>query len=506
MAREKKTLISLENSEANFGDFLKFPCKLDELANSLLLYDKLCILTTNYLELGNIIPWMGEEILCSLLEAGTIEFALVPYDVAFTQTRNLITFYVNHSSLSIPEADINNFQDRVEIVKASVGQYPYFTDFFTVSDRVARLIALNTITSDDYFFIKFPKNLKIIMREIIENIPAYKMSTILGHEFDLKECTKFRDDGKLEVIAPDSIYAKTYLRDDLFKIMKAVRELFISGYFYMNLVNASSFMNLFFGYLMFKHIIQEKNDVLSVITDYSDLTLIGRGVYDETITGLNVLHIRETKQGKRYRSWLSNLENLPQKGMQHLAEYSELISAEIPPESRLKTSLKIIENRGVSDALSKQYEEEESHKNTSIFNDWYFKDKWNPHLFIRGEYQTSLSQSLHINLKEPADLLFLISRGCQVDYLKVNSDYSCSIKLRAFDENKIFELEYPGTPEFISYLTKSLPRIIEKSRSQDFYFSCGRCKTDNSINFTIMLISDIKCSRCGKSLFEGVLC
>jgi hypothetical protein len=502
MSSEKRTLISLENQERSCGDFLKYPCKLDELANALLLYDRICILTTNYRELGNIIPWMGEDILCSLLETGTVEFALVPYDVAFTQTRNLITFYVCQSTQSVPNLNISNFHDRIQLVKASVAQYPFFPEPFLVSDKASRLIALNTITSDDYFFIKFPRNLKIIMREIIENIPSYKMSNILGHEFALKECTRFRDDGKLEIINPDSVYVKKYLRYDLLKIMKAVRELFISGYFYMNLNNASSFMSLFFRYLMFRHIIQDKTEVFEEILDYPDLTLIGKGVYDETITGLNVLHMRESKQGKKYRNWLNNMENLPMKGREHLLEYSELISAEIPPESRLRTSLKIIQNLGVTNSLRKQYETEKARQNTSIFSDWYFRDKWNPHLFLRGEYESSLSQTMHNNLNEPTDLLFLISRGCELDYLKINADFSCSVKLKSADENRIYDLEYPDTPEYFTYIKNNLPAIIEKSGTQNMYFTCAHCRTENIIDFTIMLISDIRCDRCGNNLFN----
>jgi ribosomal protein S27E len=505
MTREKRTLISLENSEKSKGDFLRFPCRLDEFANSLLLFDKLCVLTTNYLELGNIIPWMGEENFCSMIDSGKLEFALVPYDVSFTKTRNLITFYVFQSQLNIPNLDLSKPLDRARLLKSTMEQYPYFHENVTLSDSVLRSVALHTITSDDYFFVKFPKNLKFTIREIIENIPGHKMSTLLGHEFELRECTRFREDGKLEVTDPDCEYAVKYLKEDLLKLLKAVKELFISGYFYMDIINASSFINLFFEYLMFKYVVHARNEAFIESLDFRQMNLVGKGVYDGSVTGLDVLFIRETSQGKKFRKWVTSLETLPLKGAELIAEYSHVVAIEIPRESVVKSNLKVLANKGVFPVTRDKFLQQSFNKENLIFTEWYFRDKWNPHLFIRGDFEESLTQSTHRGPEIPVDLLALIYRGCEVEYFKMKADYSYSVKLKTFNGGKVYNLDLPNTPDNMMYLAKNLASIRKSSGSEDFYYICPECDLENTIFSTIMPVTDIKCINCNKSPFEGAL-
>lgn len=483
-----KSIAFLRNNNALDGaplvDPFRFFCKLDELANVLLMNESFLIVSYGYEELPSLAHWLGLENLRALVESDSLKFLLLPQELATKQTAEdefyfvLMGYYQNF--------DIHSPEGRLDLLKRAC-RNKFAPDGFTMPDELAKLIADKSwATGRDTFPKKFMALLVASARKVLELPPGANLPHSIR---DLSKKIRMDESGIIRV-QEGFTYDEAYREASL--LTGALKDILVSYYFDVPLLHTSAFISSLSAHADGQELFDEKTKAFVQIVDLHRLPVVGDGVYSGSVTGDQIMALRNTQNARKFREWL-----LTNSGPANeiIANYLNETTQLIPQESIKWPAARLVTTSGIGIA------------NTPLgilasFADFAFtrqtqKPAWKPNFFIRGDYEQSLSQSNHQGTRLPVDLSYLLNRGYKI--IKHQASREGRLVVHLSDEpGSSINLHY-GAEEAGFWKSQAL-EVIEKAPGASFHFECPSCGKNCRVISPGKPITAPRC-RCSSNLF-----
>ena len=471
-------------------DPFRFGCKLHEVANMLLTNESICLVTQCYEEIPTLVNWLGIDNFHRLLMSDELRFTLVPSQPFFDEreARELrllsMDFGPGLNSLHLPDA-------RLERLNLACSHYLAPTGF-TMPDELAKLIAAKTTALDGLINREFQKSLSNSFQAVVKN--GVSESFPAGLE-GLVDALAFDADGKVRI--REGVDFGVYKAKSE-SLLQAVRELLIAFAFGAPLVHSSAFITSVGKLANDEVVLDEGNRAFREIVDLHGLPLIDSGVYTGEISAAQILDIRNSKQGVKFRKWLADSTSTGKDSKEILTEYANAASA-LPKRSLFWPAVRLGTCCGVGVIwtipgviLSAA---------DFVYSNFIKKIPWQPNFFIRGDYEATVSQFASLTQTNvPVDVQYLIARDYRLDSFKLASDKRISVKLTR-NGNEQANLGY-GQAD-LSYWASHFPTIVASQPGQEFLLECSGCKKRSRVISPGREITLPRCGHCRHPFFDS---
>ena len=473
------------------SDPFRFSCKLDQLANMLLANESFLLVTQGYEEIPNMVDWLGRENFEKLIDDGIIQIVLLPLELAAKQDSDqqfhfvMIDYY--------PDLDIHVSEARCEHLLQRICAHELVPDGFSMPEELAKKIARKTWASGRD---SFPKNFYDLMiasfRKILQDFPCEKLPEVIR---GLNEEVEIDENGVFTVKAGYELEA---VQGKCFMLAGALKEIIISYHFQIPLIHTSILISLLCEQQeAMTHLKDETVNAFTSVVNVHGLPLIGTGAYSGEITGNQVLSLRKTENGRRFRAWLEATD-AASNGQGIIKDYINAATEILPKDSLIMPVCRLIASTVIG-IVNTPFGVFASWTDFLYTNFGGKKPIWKPNLFIRGDYEKSLSQT-HTQAKVPVDISYLLRRGYRISSYQSRADQTLDVKLRSSDGSDV-NLEY-SSEDGPYWKSNALKIIAESENGCTFMFECSNCKANCRVISKGLPITTPNCGRCGTGLLR----
>jgi hypothetical protein len=481
-------------------DPVRFPCDIGRLADALLLYDRLIVVSESMRELIGLVHWLGRSQCSRLIQSGVLRFALLQHQPAVWRRQHDGSYGIIQALQTTrhhPNPDHGWLRTQAELshyLRSLFRDGNYLAEGWVASNDLANLIASATsILHPDLAKTAVELTGKVLADPNQVDAIATRFRSALGRPTSV--APGMRLEGANTIVIPTED-ANTI--GDLNSFVDCMVELCVSA------ALASGHLTSPAGEALLSEIsrrsapdgMADRETSFREICALEGLPRFQDVVFTGEVSAESILRLREQPDAERFRSWLSANQSPTGEGRSALQAYYRSIDKVFIRDSLPLSVLRIVGTLGISCVNPI------AGVAVSVL-DWLFgrlclTPQWSPKVFVDGALGPMISQRRAVERPPyiPTDLYTHLRDGWRVEQFEHTPAKTLVRLARELGES--VEWEYDNAPEELAVLNARMEQFFIHSHG-DLIITCLSCSRKNRIPGRTLKIA-VKCGICGNAL------